>query len=171
MWSWPYLGFWIGGAGLTFRHFPLNSRGTYWIGISIRSRSCVSLSFSNRPSLARNYVHPLGRPLLHHKQPPRSWAGTIKLHPPKTAGLDPRPQVKTHEKLIPGRTRRAATNPRPPLESSRQGESRYLPGKILYHPFNLFFQNNFPNNVRTNIYPEESFLPRRILLYRGLRIF
>ena len=35
--------------------------------------------------------------------------------------------------------------------------------------FPPFFQNNFPNNVWTKSYPEESDLPRQTLLCRGLR--
>ena len=37
--------------------------------------------------------------------------------------------------------------------------------------FDLFVQNNFPNNAQTKIYQAESDSPRQILLCRGLRSF
>ena len=37
--------------------------------------------------------------------------------------------------------------------------------------FDLFFRNNFPNNVQTKRIPEELDLSRRILLWRGFRSF
>ena len=40
------------------------------------------------------------------------------------------PPIETHEKLIPGRTRRATTIPRPPLKNSGR-ENSDLPGKFL----------------------------------------
>ena len=42
---------------------------------------------------------------------------------------------------------------------------------ILCLIFDLFFQNNFPNNSGTKIYLAESDSPRRILLFRGLGSF
>ena len=54
------------------------------------------------------------------------------------------PPVETHKKLICQRTVRATTTPRPPLESSRQGESKpaetILVKVILTSFFKITFQ-------------------------------
>ena len=66
---------------------------------------------------------------------------------PHTAGLSVR-NTHTHTQ-IPQQTRWATTIPRPPLESSRRGESRYACVIFVGSIFDLFFRDNFPNNIQT----------------------
>ena len=63
---------------------------------------------------------------------------------------------------------RATTNPRPCTgKENPNALCIFLCETFLIS----FFQSNFPNSVRTKIDLEESDLPRRILLFRGLRSF
>ena len=73
------------------------------------------------------------------------------------------PLVETHEKSICRRTRRVTTIPRPPLKSSRQGESRSTGYIFLWSFFDLLFLKTSENRIPTKIYPAESDSSRRIL--------
>ena len=66
---------------------------------------------------------------------------------------------------------RATAIPRPPLESSRQEESRSAWSIFVKFIFDLFFQNNFPNNAQTKVDHADLDLLRQILICRGLRPF
>ena len=68
------------------------------------------------------------------------------------------PQVETHEKSIPGQTRRTTTISKPPLESSWQGDSKSAWSSFV-KVILTFFRNNFPNNVRTSLDQADSDLP------------
>ena len=81
------------------------------------------------------------------------------------------PPVHAHGKLIPEKTRRATTNPRPPLESSRREEVKYAVSIFCVIHFDLFFKIKFPNNVRTKIDTVDLDSPCRILVCQGLRSF
>ena len=80
-------------------------------------------------------------------------------------------QKYAHKKLIPKKIVWAMTVLRPPLESSWQGESRSVWSIFVKFIFDLFFQNNFPNNAQTKIDHADLNLPRQILVCRGLRPF
>ena len=79
--------------------------------------------------------------------------------------------IRADKKIIPKKNVRAATIPRPPLESYQQEESRSAWSIFVKFIFDLFFQNNFPNNAHTKIDHADLDSPRRILVFRGLRPF
>ena len=79
-------------------------------------------------------------------------------------------QPDTHEKLICQRTRRVTTIPRPPVESSRQGEFRFSGFHFLWSFFDLLIKKS-QNMVPTKRNPEDLESPCRILACQGLRPF
>ena len=62
--------------------------------------------------------------------------------------LDCSPSTRT-QKSISRQTERATTNPRPRTGISWKGEPRSAGYLLCVVHFDLFFQNNFPNNTRT----------------------
>ena len=60
---------------------------------------------------------------------------------------------------------------RPPLETHWRGKSKSVWSIFVKFIFDLFFQNNFPNNAQTKIDHADLNTPRRILVCRGLRPF
>ena len=89
------------------------SRPDKWPGNE--QRNCVVREQHDFAARTQNVVH--GRPVNQSIY----LFICVSIYLP-TAGLDP--PVETHEKSIYQRTKRAATIPRPPLESSWRGESK-----------------------------------------------
>ena len=56
--------------------FSLRDERNDWIRPIRQIESCKIEGNSKVRFFLSNYVHPLGRPLLRHKQPSRSWVGT-----------------------------------------------------------------------------------------------
>ena len=77
--------------------------------------------------------------------------------------LDCGPPVETHEKSIAGRTRRATTIPRPPLESSQRGESKSALTIFVKFIFDLLLFETSEYRVPTKIVKADLDSPRRIL--------
>ena len=71
-------------------------------------------------------------------------------------------QQDAHEKLICQRTRRATTIPRPPLESSRRGESRSAWYTFVNHIFDLLIFETSETMAPTKNYQADLDPPRRI---------
>ena len=84
--------------------------------------------------------------------------------------LDWTPSAR-EQKIIPEKNRNGDDNFETPLESSRQGESKSALSISVKDVFDLFFQNSFPNNVRTKMDKAEPDSPCQILACRGLRPF
>ena len=104
--------------------------------------------------------------LSDHKQPTQDWKGPLQMRYSWIAD-----QVSAHEKSIWRKTRRVTTIPRPPLESSQQGEFRSAWYIFVWSNVYLLFLKTFENRVPAKIYQADLNSPRRILVCQGLRPF